>query len=280
MLNREPARRPITSRIMTRITAILSAVGIVLASLIAASPASAAGICDFAVFIGVRGTDAPAGASSTHSGRVWTDGGMGPQIDQLITDYQQLGYPTYFESLNYPAAGGVNYASSVTTGVNSLVAELNWLSTQCSHLPAVILAGHSQGAQVILDALGWAAFPSGPHLTDSAKNMVRAAAVFGDPTYLPNQPYNDPYVHAPHNGLFPRNLTVAGWLAQDYSFQGWPMGANGPGTVYKIRSWCFSGDYFCQADFSDSNYTIHNSYIDLTMTQARDWIDFLLADNG
>lgn len=268
------------TRLWTRIAAMLSAAGIVLASLIAAAPASAAGICDFAVFIGVRGTDAPAGSSPTHGGRVWSSGGMGAQIDKLVTAYQQLGYPTYFESINYPASGAPNYQSSVTTGVNNLVAELNWLSTQCSYLPAVILAGHSQGAQVILDALGWASFPSGPHLTDQAKLMVRAAAVFGDPTYLPNQPYNDPLVHGPHNGFFPRNLTVAGWLAQDYSFQGWPMGGNGPGTVYKIRSWCFTGDYFCQADLSDTNYKLHNSYGDFSMIDARNWIDYLLADNS
>jgi len=280
MLTKKTPRTSPTSRLWTRLVAMASALGIVFASLIAASPASAAGICDFAVFIGVRGTDAPAGGSATHSGRVWSSGGMGPQIDKLVTAYKQLGYPTYFESLNYPASGGVNYGSSVTAGVNNLVAELNWLSTQCSFLPAVIIAGHSQGAQVILDALGWAAFPSGPHLTDRAKLMVRAAAVFGDPTYLPNQPYNDPIVHGPHNGIFARNLTVAGWLAQDYSFQGWPMGGNGPGTVYKIRSWCFSADFFCQANAGDSSFTVHNSYGAFSMTDARNWIDYLLADNG
>jgi|GEM_PF-2512500 len=205
---------------------------------------------------------------------------MGPQIAALVATYKKLGYPTYFEALNYPASG-VDYVSSVTTGASKLAKELNWLATACgTTMPPVVIAGHSQGAQVILDALGWASFPHGTQLTAKAKRMVRAVAVFGDPTYQRARPYNAPDAATARNGVFSRNLIVSEKLETDFSFYGWPMEANGPGTTYKIRSYCVAGDFFCQSDISDSSYAKHNSYKTVSMIAARNWIDYMLSEGG
>jgi len=274
-----PASRPVRRTAV----AVLGAIAMVASLFSGANAASAATICGDAVFLGVRGTDAPAGSGSAHSGRIWTSGGMGDQVASLYTQVVGTGIPYYSASLNYPASGGANYSSSVETGVNTLVAELNWLATQCgSVLPIVILAGHSQGAQVILDALSWATFPYGTELTPNAKKMIRAVAVFGDPTYLPNRSINAPMsASGVAHGIFPRNLILADSLENsDYSFYGYPYGEHGMGTVYKIRSYCLAGDFFCQSDLSDSNFAIHNSYASPTtgaVINATNWITYMIS---
>lgn len=206
---------------------------------------------------------------------------MGPQIASLITEYKKLGYPSYYVSLRYPASGGADYVSSVNTGANRLAQELNWLSTACgTAMPPVIVAGHSQGAQVILDALGWSSFPHGTSLTAKARRMVRAVVVFGDPTFQRGRPYNAPESATKRDGIFPRNLIVSDRLETDFSFYGWPMGAKGPGTTYKIRSYCVTGDFFCQSDVTDSTFAKHNSYKTVSVVAARNWIDYMLSEGG
>jgi hypothetical protein len=152
------------------------------ASLVAAAPASAdtSDPCDFGVFIGVRGTDAAPGAGLVHNNRAWTVGGNGDEIVVMSQYFRTNSAPFYMESLNYPAKGGVDYLGSVLEGRNTLIAELNWLATQCGgYLPAVVIGGHSRGAAVALNA--FITMPGYPNLTSQARAMVRAVAVFGDP---------------------------------------------------------------------------------------------------
>lgn len=160
--------RHVRSRVAALVCAAVMTFGTI-ATAPSATAASTSNPCDFAVFIGVRGTGAPAGSASAHGGRVWTSGGMGDQLSVLAGKIGSELYPTYFSSLNYPASA-TNYSGSVATGSATLINELNYLSTLCGgYGPAVVIAGHSQGAHVISDALGAAQWPNGPTLTAQAK---------------------------------------------------------------------------------------------------------------
>jgi len=144
-----------------------------------AAPANAAltgDICEFAVIIAVRGTDAPAGSGSVHDGRLYASGGHGDQLDQIPTLAAAAPPAYYVRGLNYPA-GGANYPVSVANGMNTLVQELNWLANQCGQYgPTVFLMGHSQGADVVLNAF------ANPSLSAKARQSIRGIAVFGDPS--------------------------------------------------------------------------------------------------
>ena len=121
-----------------------------------ADASSTNNLCGFGIFIGVRGTNAAAGSSLAHGNRVWLSGGFGDQVADLksILASSTDPIPYFFESLNYPASGDIGIVPSEIAGRTNLVNELNWLSNQCgASLPAVVLAGHSQGALVIEDAL-------------------------------------------------------------------------------------------------------------------------------
>ena len=265
-----------------RVAAILCAAGVVLTGFMGAAPANAAGAsgpCDFAVFIGVRGTGAPGGSNVIHSGRVWASGGMGDQISALAGKESAAPYPVYFESLVYPAS--TDLTNSVAAGSATLINELNYLSTVCgSYAPAVVIAGHSQGASVIESALGNGQWPQGPTLTDRAKSMIKAVTMFGNPGFFPGDVYNAPYSPG-GTGLFPRNQVVYNNLT-GYRFWGWSQGSTiqNPSWQPRIRSYCASGDFFCQNNPGDSNYAIHNSYKTTTMSFADSWIHYMLTSTN
>lgn len=238
-----------------------------------ATPANASttsNICEFGVFIAVRGTDAPAGTTSTHGGRAWTAGGTGDQIAPLKTSLAKSYLPFYFESLSYPAAGGGGYPNSVNAGSATLMKELDYLSTACgSIMPAVVLAGHSQGADVIANALS--------RITARAKTMVRAVVLYGDPAYLPNHPFNA-IGDGKGEGVLARPSAV--WSILDgFRFWGWPQVGTSKAWVYKVRSYCKTGDAFCQSGLSSSARAIHNSYTTAT-ADASSWIMYMLTSAG
>ena len=267
-------------RVFTTISA--AAVGVIVAGSVSA-PANASStnnLCEFGVFIAVRGTGAPAGSSLAHSNRVWLSGGQGPQVADLkgrLAGATTDPMPFYFESLNYPAAKGTGLIASVAAGRNTLVMELNWLSNQCgSILPAVVLAGHSQGAMVITQALS--AFVDGsPNLTSKAKTMIRAVALFGDPNYSNTDPFNAPGSPS----VQPLLHRVAGTSTElaAYKYMGWPQASKAKGWVYKIREYCLAGDLFCQSGTSPRAESIHNSYAPSKTGQAQLWIDYMLSSS-
>lgn len=244
----------------------------------AASGDTTDNLCDFAVFIGVRGTGAPEGANSAHSNRLWRAGGMGGVIAPLKNKVAAKEYPVWSASLNYPA--NTNYNASVAQGANTLATELNYLATACgSYVPAVVLAGHSQGADVIATALGWGNWPQGIQLTQKAKAMISAVVLEGDPGFFPGDPWNAP--GSPNGmGIFPRNTVVKDTL-KTFRYWGWAQGSSNTSASWnsKIRSYCFSGDFFCQNDPTDSGFNIHNSYGNVTqVAKAASWIDYMLID--
>lgn len=235
-------------------------------------------LCEFSVFIGVRGTGAPAGANAVHSNRLWRAGGMGDQVAPLRNKLSENPYGVWSASLNYPAT--TNYEASVSTGANTLATELNYIATACGvYLPNVVLAGHSQGADVIARALGWGNWPQGVELTQKAKTMIRAVVLYGDPGYFPGDPWNAP--GSPSGlGLMTRNTVVKDRL-KTYRFWGWPQGSTNPSPswVPKIRSYCYKGDFFCQNNAGDQGFAIHNSYGSATQaSKAASWMDYMMTD--
>lgn len=271
--NQHPSRR--LRRLISAVSALILSLGI---GVVGAAPATATPTsdpCKFMVFIGVRGTDATGGVGTgIHSGRIWTQGGKGSQISYLAGLFDSSDMPIWFGALRYPASGGTGYAQSVAKGRDTLVTELNYIANLCSTLPATVLAGHSQGADVVLEAL---TVRSGrPNLSTRAKAMITAAAVFGDPSYRPNEAYNAPGSPTVRYGMFGRSVASVGNIAS-HKFWGYPMGGTGPGWVYKVRSYCKLRDAFCQNAIGDPDaMTIHNSYTTM-MPAARDWINYLVS---
>jgi hypothetical protein len=239
-----------------RLVALASAiVAAMFVSLAVAAPANAGATskCSAAyVFIGVRGTAAPTGSGLGDGGRTWSSGGMGDQVDPLYQKWKTWsdngGPAVWGESIAYPA-DGANYLVSENDGAAKLVAELNSLQG-CLYIPQVIIAGHSQGAHVVLDAL------ANPNLSATMKNQVKAVVAYGDASYRPGQPYNAP-VNGNNFGLFPRTQASADVLA---GYQAWVWGQSGQVLTKKILSICLPGDWACQQGTGPNANAIHNSY--------------------
>lgn len=245
-----------------------------------ATATSTKNFCEFAVFIGVRGTGAPAGATAAHSNRVWRAGGLGDQIAPLRNLVDDNVYPVWSASLNYPAS--TNYEASVSAGADTLTTELNYLASACGpYSPGFVLAGHSQGADVIARALSWGNWPNGVQLSQDAKNKIKAVVFYGDPRFYPGDTWNAPGSPS-QQGLMPRNAILKEEL-KTYRFWGWPQGSTNPSPTWvsKIRSYCYAGDFFCQNNPNDSGFAIHNSYGSSTQTsKATSWIDYMLTDSN
>ncbi len=262
-------------RLTGAIAALLLAAGL---GAVAAPPASAtsAGICDFGVLLTARGTGAPAGAGLAHSNRVWTTGGHGDELLSLAWHFKSTSpLPMYVASVNYPASGDANYFNSVMTGRANLVNEINWLVQQCgTYTPAIFLAGHSQGGAVVLDSL--LQVSAAPNLSARAKSAIRAVVVFGDPNFSPNQPYNAPGSPTNTDGLMGGGIQAYNDQYASYRSWGWPMGGSGEGWVYKVRSYCYAGDYFCNRGTGPNAMAIHNLYGENSTTAARQWMEYMV----
>lgn len=253
-------------------TALL--LGGVLSSAAPANAALTGNICDFAVIIAVRGTNAPAGSGSVHNGRLYDSGGYGGELDQIRVHAAAAAPSYYVAALNYPA-GAANYPVSVASGMNTLVQELNWLANQCGQYgPTVFLMGHSQGADVVLNAF------ANPSLSAKARQSIRGIAVFGDPAYKANQPINVAGSQNGSSGLFSRNQTAINTL-NGFKYWGYPPNSNTVGYQQQIRSYCFEGDAFCDSTNpgGQAAINIHNSYeANNKVFEAFKWFEYLTTD--
>ncbi|KJL24511.1 Cutinase [Microbacterium oxydans] len=192
-------------------------------------------------------------------------------------------YGLYVERLNYPASDAGAYQQSVTSGVLALQAELEWMASRCATLPAVVLAGHSQGAQVILTALAPGSeikFGGGfyPTLSAKARSMIRAVVVWGDPTWKAGTGWNSSDSMATGQGIFARGQASLDYLASEYKSWGWPQGSTSPNPqwVPKIRSYCFAKDWACQAGSPIDN-AIHSS-CKYYMSGPRSFVQYMMTD--
>lgn len=175
---------------------------------------------------------------------MWEGAGYGPVLNRLITDFAKS--PAVYNTMGlvYPASGGTSYVSSVNAGVGNLVREVNWIASKCPTTTRIILLGHSQGAQVILDAISNGQMSAGAH------TRIKAVAVFGDPSYVRKQPINAPGNQNDWNGIFQRGSVSRDWLNAYKS----------PGRTgkLKVRSWCYTDDSICSGR---GNLTVHSSYL-------------------
>lgn len=260
--------------------AAVAILGAVLSSIAATPPAQAAMVSDpcsaQVAFIGVRGTNAPAGTGAAFNNSIWRSGGYGDQIQPIRDKYAaQASFANVFTaSVNYPATAvlGVGYASSVDAGV----ASLHWIVgvlLNCPVTPAIIIAGHSQGADVVARAMG-----SPSRFTSEQRAKIGAILLLGDPSFDPSKNYAN---SAPGgSGILPARsslienvLTSAPYLRYGYDYR-----ATGLSWYNKIGSWCFTGDWACSgAPRNSGSENIHNSY----KTSAQyyyDWSLYMISD--
>ncbi|WP_170285526.1 cutinase family protein [Microbacterium rhizomatis] len=232
-------------------------------------------MCDYGVFIGIRGTDTPAGAGAIHGGRAYNSGGYGG-VEVLRSHLINFGtVPLYFVALNYPASGGASFFGSVRQGRNTLVDEINWLVEQCgSYTPAIVIVGYSQGGAVALAALT-TAYDGSPNLAARARVAIMAVADIADPYYVPNKAYNAPNSTTTGWGRLGGILTEQQEEIASYRYWGWPPPGGTQGWVYKVRSWCSTDDYWCAGSDGPNAAEVHANAGTDNAWDAKEWIQYL-----
>ena len=167
--------------------------------------------------ITVRGSNEPQGDGGSTLAPLVT------QIESQITgaDDEDLGYPaTIIDPI---------YNDSEGQGTEALTALLAQYATQCPD-SKIALLGYSQGAQVILDTLcgtssllfKW----TRPETNQAVIRMLSSAVVFGDPSHVEDEPYNQGT--GTDDGDFPRLN---------------PKGCDPFENI--VQSYCNDGDPFC-----------------------------------
>lgn len=222
------------------------------------------------VFIGVRGSlETVANPQLTqHSGRAYQSGGMGTRIAAVASHLaDNANIPTFFEGIVYPATViSTNpadlYSNSIATGAVNLVAEVNYIASLCPY-SAIVLAGYSQGAQVIGNALDPSTTPNGG-ISAAAKANIASIVLLADPSYVPNQPW-DVYTHSPNNGAFHRGTNAfASWTHLN-----WATGS--PISVTSVQSYCLPIDEWCQSGgFAQYAVDVHNNGYSAGTTPSQD----------
>lgn len=99
------------------------------------------------------------------------------------------------EVINYPAAGGDSYGSSVRAGVQAVTNQINSFAASCPNTQLVYV-GYSQGAQIGDDAFCGGGDPNqgisstAAPISSSVGAKVKAIIWMGDPRHTPGAPYN------------------------------------------------------------------------------------------
>lgn len=172
--------------------------------------------------------------------------GFGPELWSLYTQLQQRspGYIANYPVI-YPAAnvfdlvdGHYNrYTASVAIGTRALVSDINVMDDACDGQPHhYILAGYSQGAWVIHDALH-ALAAEGP----SKLAEISGVALFGDPDFLPFKPWVRDFKWL---DVYPGSAALFGQGYTDIPAQVAP----------RTASYCFPNDPVCQASPFNGGY--------------------------
>ncbi|KAL7939221.1 carbohydrate esterase family 5 protein [Trichoderma chlorosporum] len=178
-------------------------------------------------------------------------------------------YPgTTSEAINYPACGGqsscgdIPYNSSVITGIQAVVSQVESFHTSCPNTQ-LVLVGYSQGAQIFDDAFcggpdtpeGWNT--QGIPLSSSAVAAIKAVILMGDPRNIAGLPYN-----------------VGTCTA--YGFAARPSGYVCPGASL-IKSYCDAADPYCCTG-NDPN--VHQGYGQEYGSQALAFVESKLSSSG
>ncbi|KEF61439.1 uncharacterized protein A1O9_03005 [Exophiala aquamarina CBS 119918] len=141
----------------------------------------------------------------------------------------------------------------------------------------LILAGYSQGGQIVADILGGGGGvsfngciqPSTPALdpNTSPGSRLSAVIIFGNTRHTKNQPYNFGNGSS-YDGLFPR--TDPAMLTGLDAYAG------------IMRDWCLEPDPICAGNKSDALVSTHLGYYDVYSGEAAAWIKSVasLTDNS
>jgi hypothetical protein len=138
-------------------------------------------------------------------------------------------------AVDYPATLG-NYNNSVKAGVADMAKKIQATASSCPDTK-IVLAGYSQGAQVVGDTIAGAGRNGRPAVNAAAIDKVAAITLFGDPTFTAGEPFNA--ANRNRNGVFTRGKGKLDAVAD------------------VTQSFCNTGDTFCQGG---QNLAAHLNY--------------------
>lgn len=274
-----------SARRRVRLAASIGAICVALTPVMAATPAHASvppSKCGaFAVLISARGVNAP-GGSNLQDGRTWLAGGMGDQLQGLVTSMQlDTQISVWTESLAWDANLGnsvLNYDSKVNAGASMLVTEIKSIVDGCRGqnytIPNIFLAGHSGGADVVARAL---ATLSG----SGYQSYVDGAITYGDPSTSFVQDWNAPQF-TQSAGLFARSDSQTDKIkAIDY--YGWSYDSPQIRQPYywpRVRAYCNNSDWACRGTvFGGWSNAAHNNYSQYN-GDAKNFLKFLVTSTS
>ena len=99
------------------------------------------------------------------------------------------------EAIDYPAAGGSSYGTSVQAGVKAVASQVTTFAQQCPDAQ-IVLVGYSQGAQIIDNALCGGGDPNqgisdtSTPISSTVGAQIKAVIWMGDPRHTPGASYN------------------------------------------------------------------------------------------
>ncbi|GAA3771814.1 cutinase family protein [Plantactinospora mayteni] len=204
---------------LRRLPAFVVAGAATIAGLAVASPTYAAqapaNTCPQVEIIGARGSlQAP---------------GLGLNLTPLAQQItQQLPQTVRATALAYPATL-FNYTGSVRQGVAEVQRVMTATAAKCADT-RFVLAGYSQGAQVMGDALVGGGFAGSSPLTADLASRISSVLLFGDPTFTAGESFN--VTNRPASGILPRRAGQLSAFAD------------------RIQSYCNANDQFCQSGTS------------------------------
>jgi len=208
-------------------------------------------------------------------GRLYESGGHG-RLSQIAA--RANGDPNiyiYSKSLVYGATALANgtqnsgYLADIAAAKARLTTEIEYLVSICPYVN-IILAGYSQGAQIIGDTIS--SYSS--RLSASASQHITGVVLFADPSYRSGERWDDG-ASGSNLGTFPREQGAFVY----FNRTNWDLGF--PVDVPSVHSWCIPGDAICQQNYSDAGMNIHGSgYTTDYMNRGWDFLRVGLVDNG
>lgn len=240
------------NRWVRRRIAVLAAAGALAGLAVAAAATGFAGAANApAVAAPGSGCAAVAVITARASGEPAGEGITGALVTQIVNTSKQT---VSRASVTYPASLS-NYLSSSAQGTSALKTQLTNQVQACPN-QKIVLLGYSQGAQIVLDALGGGGSgilggATAP-VAATVSSHVAAVVSFGDPRHVTGQAFD--LGTATRNGLFPRSAAQLQALA---AFAG------------RTQAYCDSGDEFCA---SGANLQVHLTYLNRYQSAATTFV--------
>ncbi|GLX99896.1 cutinase family protein [Actinoplanes sp. NBRC 101535] len=153
---------------------------------------------------------------------------IGPLADRIVSDLPQTVRAT---PVDYPA--NFNYNASVRQGVTDLTEKMEDTAAACPQT-TFVLAGYSQGADVVGDAITG-------ELSDELVGKISSVILFGDPTFTAGEDFN--VTDGNRSGIFARRAGSLDAVAD------------------RTRSFCNRNDRFCQGGTSLAAHLDYNKFI-------------------